>query len=159
MGAAELMSFDAARRHHARGLSYIGATRTGHSQDSRSLFGVSDVKTPAGRGHGWCNAEICIRRSMLVHLPLQICTHSNLLRDRYMQGKSCFKGLSCLVISTAVTSDLEQGYHRQHVLLFYTCSPEEQMLPPLSDLLLAQDIVVFTMYADWRLWRMEPPTR
>ena len=35
-----------------------------------------------------------------------------------MQGESCFKGLSCLVVSTSVTSDLEQGYHRQHVLPF-----------------------------------------
>lgn len=76
-----------------------------------------------------------------------------------MQGKSCFKGLSCLVISTSVTSDLEQGYHRQHVLPFFTCSLEEQMLLPLSDLLFAQDILVLIMYAHWRLWRMEPPTR
>ena len=43
--AAEPTSFDAARRHHARGLSYIGVNRTGQSRDSRSLFGISDAKT------------------------------------------------------------------------------------------------------------------
>ena len=33
------------------------------------------------------------------------------------------------------------------------------MLPLLGDLLLAHGILVLTMYAHWRLWRMELPTR